>query len=281
MFVNKPKTQAVLCALFFAFSCASLCALAGEGESTSGRESAAPALQSLLPAETAAELLQKGRIQHSFYGEKNVTLGLYPDTELCKKAAFSWDKENEPVFIVESLYLIPKTGGGIDEVSAVLRNLSTMTGIQYYSTSRSRWETLYTDVHTVNNPEERKTIPDPVDQKGDGLVSFVYQKDRSLNGCVYRFSYAEDSGETAFRAVNTEKLVYKGFNIVKPGNLVLSFNAVETEDSIVCYILIQADAAKIPFVSDRLAKSYGSRADAVYNWCLSEYKSRTALKTGD
>ena len=270
-----------MCALFCAFACASLCALAGEDESTSGRESAALALQSLLPAETAAELLQKGRIQRSFYGEKNVTLGLYPDTELCKKAAFSWDKENEPVFIVESLYLIPKTGGGIDDVSAVLRNLSTMTGIQYYSNSRSRWETLYTDVHTVNNPEERKTIPDPVDRKTDGLVSYVYQKDRSLNGCVYRFSYAEDSGETAFRAVNTEKLVYKGFNIVKPGNLVLSFNAVETEDSIVCYILIQADAAKIPFVSDRLAKSYGSRADAVYNWCLSEYKSRTALKTGD
>ncbi|MFC2420220.1 MAG: DUF6675 family protein, partial [Treponema maltophilum] len=93
MFVNKPKAQAVLCALFCAFACASLCALAGE--STSGRESAAPALQSLLPAETAAELLQKGRIQRSFYGEKNVTLALYPDTELCKKAAFSWDKENE------------------------------------------------------------------------------------------------------------------------------------------------------------------------------------------
>ena len=179
MFVNKPKAQAVLCALFFAFACASLCALAGEGESTSGRKNAAPALQSLLPAETAAELLQKGRIQRSFYGEKNVTLGLYPDTELCKKAAFSWDKENEPVFIVESLYLIPKTGGGIDEVSAVLRNLSTMTGIQYYSTSRSRWETLYTDVHTVNNPEERKTISRPRRPK-NGRTYFVRVPKRPL-----------------------------------------------------------------------------------------------------
>lgn len=234
-------------------------------------------LKDLFPESVADELLKTGRIQRSFYGESNVKLELCPSTDLCRSAASAWNKQNEPVFIVESLYLLKKTqvgvqaGGEIGKISSVLRNLSTMQGIQYYSNSRKRWETLYTEVYTVNNPDERTKIADPADKKADGLVSYVYQKDRSLSGCVYKFSYFEQAAETSFRAENTEKIIYKGFNILKPEAMLLCLNAVETEEHIVFYITVRADAAKIPLVSERLAKSYGSRADAIYNWCVSKY----------
>lgn len=234
-------------------------------------------LKELFPESVAEELLKTGRIQRSFYGESNVKLELCPATDLCRSAASAWDKQNEPVFIVESLYLLKKAQGAgqaageIGKISSVLRNLSTMQGIQYYSNSRKRWETLYTEVYTVNNPDERTRIPDPADKKADGLVSYVYQKDRSLSGCVYKFQYFENAAQTSFRAENTEKIVYKGFNIVKPEAMLLCLNAVETEEHIVFYITVRADAAKIPLVSERLAKSYGSRADAIYNWCVSKY----------
>lgn len=234
-------------------------------------------LKDLFPESIADELLKTGRIQRSFYGESNVKLELCPSTDLCRSAASAWNKQNEPVFIVESLYLLKKTqvgvqaGGEIGKISSVLRNLSTMQGIQYYSNSRKRWETLYTEVYTVNNPDERTKIADPTDKKADGLVSYVYQKDRSLSGCVYKFSYFEQAAQTSFRAENTEKIIYKGFNILKPEAMLLCLNAVETEEHIVFYITVRADAAKIPLVSERLAKSYGSRADAIYNWCVSKY----------
>ena len=234
-------------------------------------------LKELFPEAVADELLKTGRIQRSFYGESNVKLELCPSTDLCRSAASAWNKQNEPVFIVESLYLLKKTqvgvlaGGEIGKISSVLRNLSTMQGIQYYSNSRKRWETLYTEVYTVNNPDERTKIADPTDKKADGLVSYVYQKDRSLSGCVYKFSYFEQAAQTSFRAENTEKIIYKGFNILKPEAMLLCLNAVETEEHIVFYITVRADAAKIPLVSERLAKSYGSRADAIYNWCVSKY----------
>ena len=263
-------------------------------------------LKDLFPEAVADELLKTGRIQRSFYGESNVKLELCPSTDLCRSAASAWNKQNEPVFIVESLYLLKKTpgmpngalqdktqggtesgakrlllrlgvqtiplyGGEIGKISSVLRNLSTMQGIQYYSNSRKRWETLYTEVYTVNNPDERTKIADPTDKKADGLVSYVYQKDRSLSGCVYKFSYFEQAAQTSFRAENTEKIIYKGFNILKPEAMLLCLNAVETEEHIVFYITVRADAAKIPLVSERLAKSYGSRADAIYNWCVSKY----------
>lgn len=243
---------------------------------TAAAENTALSLENLFPSDTVLQLVKTGRIQRSFYGKKNVKLELFPDTQAGRDTAANWDGKKEPVFIVESLYLIPvtdeKNTADINDVSLVLRSFSKMTGMRYYSNSRKRYETLYTDVHCVNNPEEKKSVPDPLDVSADALVSYVYQKDRSLSGCVYRFSFFQTQNEIGARAVNTDEVQYKGFSILKPEHLVLNVHAVQTKEGIVFYILVRADAAKIPLVSEKLAKSYGSRADAIYEWCVSLLK---------
>lgn len=243
---------------------------------TAAAENTALSLESLFSSDTVLQLVKTGRMQRSFYGKKNVKLELFPDTQAGRDTAANWDGKKEPVFIVESLYLIPvtdeKTTADINDISLVLRSFSKMTGMRYYSNSRKRYETLYTDVHCVNNPEEKKSVPDPLDVSADALVSYVYQKDRSLSGCVYRFSFFQTQNEIGARAVNTDEVQYKGFSILKPEHLVLNVHAVQTKEGIVFYILVRADAAKIPLVSEKLAKSYGSRADAIYEWCVSLLK---------
>ena len=243
---------------------------------TAAAENTALSLENLFPSDTVLQLVKTGRMQRSFYGKKNVKLELFPDTQAGRDTAANWDGKKEPVFIVESLYLIPvtdeKNTADINDVSLVLRSFSKMTGMRYYSNSRKRYETLYTDVHCVNNPEEKKNVPDPLDVSADALVSYVYQKDRSLSGCVYRFSFFQTQNEIGARAVNTDEVQYKGFSILKPEHLVLNVHAVQTKEGIVFYILVRADAAKIPLVSEKLAKSYGSRADAIYEWCVSLLK---------
>lgn len=243
---------------------------------TAAAENTALSLENLFPSDTVLQLVKTGRMQRSFYGKKNVKLELFPDTQAGRDTAANWDGKKEPVFIVESLYLIPvtdeKNTADINDVSLVLRSFSKMTGMRYYSNSRKRYETLYTDVHCVNNPEEKKSVPDPLDVSTDALVSYVYQKDRSLSGCVYRFSFFQTQNEIGARAVNTDEVQYKGFSILKPEHLVLNVHAVQTKEGIVFYILVRADAAKIPLVSEKLAKSYGSRADAIYEWCVSLLK---------
>lgn len=243
---------------------------------TAAAENTALSIENLFSSDTVLQLVKTGRIQRSFYGKKNVKLELFPDTQAGRDTAANWDGKKEPVFIVESLYLIPvtdeKNTADINDVSLVLRSFSKMTGMRYYSNSRKRYETLYTDVHCVNNPEEKKNVPDPLDVSADALVSYVYQKDRSLSGCVYRFSFFQTQNEIGARAVNTDEVQYKGFSILKPEHLVLNVHAVQTKEGIVFYILVRADAAKIPLVSEKLAKSYGSRADAIYEWCVSLLK---------
>ena len=133
---------------------------------TAAAENTALSLENLFPSDTVLQLVKTGRIQRSFYGKKNVKLELFPDTQAGRDTAANWDGKKEPVFIVESLYLIPvtdeKNTADINDVSLVLRSFSKMTGMRYYSNSRKRYETLYTDVHCVNNPEEKKSMPDRV-----------------------------------------------------------------------------------------------------------------------
>ena len=249
---------------------------------TAAAENTGLSIENLFSSDTVLQLVKTGRVHRSFYGKKSVKLELFPDTQAGHEIVANWDGKKDPVFIVESLYLIPTsdkkntvgaTGtADINDVSLVLRNFSKMTGMRYYSNSRKRYETLYTDVHCVNNPEEKKSVPDPLDVNANGLVSYVYQKDRSLSGCVYRFSFLQTQNEISVRAVNMDEVQYKGFSILKPEHLLLNLHAVQTKEGIVFYILVRADVAKIPMVSEKLAKSYGSRADAIYEWCESLLK---------
>ncbi len=236
-------------------------------------------IEDLFLDEIVQELNEKGELQRNFYGEKNISLELAPKTELGIKAKNYWQRKDDPVFIVESLYLLNKKDvseeNSIEKISKILTNLSEMTGIEYYSNSREIWEELYTDVHTVNNEEDKVKIPDPVTDNVENLVSYIYQKDRSLSGTVYEFSYFSNENEISFRGINTENIKYKSFTfpIVRPDNLVLTLIATDVGDSLVFYVLVQADVPKIPFVSERLARSFSSRADAIFKWCLDMYNS--------
>ncbi len=235
-------------------------------------------INSLLPSQVVQELIENGEVQRNFYGEKNISLELAPSSDLGYQAKNYWQRNKEPVFIVESLYLLekkPVDHDAIDEISLLLRNLSKMTGIEYFSNSRQVWETLYTDVYTVNNPTDKQKIEDPINENIENLTSYVYQKDRSLSGTVYEFSYFINESEVSFRAINTENIRYGGFPfpIVNKNNLVLTLIATDVGDSVLFYVLVQADVPKIPFVSERLAKSFSSRADAIFKWCFDMYNT--------
>ncbi len=237
-------------------------------------------LENLFAPSVVKELEQNGKIQRNFYGEQDIDLILAPKTTLGNQAKNYWQREKEPVFIVESLYLLEKNNinekNTTEEIAKILQNLSEMTGIEYFSSSRQIWEVLYTDVYTVNNPNDKIKIQDSSKDNVQGLVNYVYQKDRSLSGTVYEFSYFQNQSEVSFRAINSEAIMYKGFPfpIVNSNNLVLTLLATDVGDSIVFYVLVQAEVPKIPFVSERLARSYSTRADAIYNWCVSMYKDK-------
>ncbi len=234
-------------------------------------------LDEVFSPEVLNSLKEAGELQRIFYGKKNVSLELTPNTELGNIAKNYWQRKKEPTFVVESLYLVEKNNkqeeDTIEKISLVLRNLSEMTGIEYFSSSRQIWEVLYTDVYTVNNPTDKEKIEDPINENIENLVSYVYQKDRSLSGTVYEFSYFNNDNEVSFRGINTENIMYKGFPfpIVNPENLVLTLIATDVGDSVIFYVLVQADVPKIPFVSEKLANSFSTRADAIFKWCLDMY----------
>ena len=235
-------------------------------------------LEDILSSEEVEELSRNGSIKRFIYGEKGATLELYPDTPLGNESANYWQRDKEPVFLVESLYLIDKNTklewNTVQKISDVITNLSEMEGIQYYSSSQKKMDTLYTDVYTVNNPIDKVEISDPKVEDVDGLINYVYQKDRSLSGTVYKFEYFRNNYEVGFRGINTEDIHYKIMNlkVVNPENLVLTLNATDVGDKVLFYLLVQADVPKIPFVSKKLATSFSNRAEAIFQWCVDMYR---------
>ena len=237
-------------------------------------------LNDIISEDNIKELKENSSIERFIYGKKGIELTLFPKTTNGINIANYWQRKKDPVFIVESLYLVDKNSrdeeNSIDKIAKVLTNLSEMEGVQYYSSSQGEMDTLYTDVYTVNNPEDGVRIEDPITKDIDGLISYVYQKDRSLSGTIYKFEYFKNQNEAAFRGINTEKIGYKIMNITVVGseNLVLSLNATDVGDQLLFYLLVQADVPKIPFVSKKLATSFSNRAEAIFEWCVDMYRKQ-------
>ena len=80
----------------------------------------------------------------SGFGQQNLEkksaekLRLFPDTPFCRKTVAPWEKSGEPSFSAENVYHIEKdkNSPSVQEISQILRSISRLKGIEYYSNSR-------------------------------------------------------------------------------------------------------------------------------------------------
>ena len=138
-----------------------------------------PKLEDIVDSKYIDELRANNKISRFFTEKDNSDLQLYPNLELSEKASKKWlsTRYDKPNFTIESIYRLEKsksdkefTGENLEKIlfedakiKKILRSVSKMEGIEYYSNSRKRTEVLYSKAYTVNNTTERKKIPDNFD----------------------------------------------------------------------------------------------------------------------
>ncbi len=127
------------------------------------------------------EILKKNTYISTYqYGKENYKLSLVPDSPLSKQIPGSWNKGENPVYVIEYLYLLNKKDlvkkanvtADINYSSRVLRSISTMKGIQYYSNSDKKWETLYKDAYTVKNSSDYTAVSDDIYGNANGKTIY-------------------------------------------------------------------------------------------------------------
>ncbi len=237
-------------------------------------------LESLLPAESVTELLQQGKIQKTVYRQKGQLPSLAPDSPLYKECVNFW-KGAEAPFFIETLYLYKKpaarqaaVGDDIANISIILRSLSLLKGIEYFSTSRQKMRILYDESYVVDNVISRKKIPDPVQGNADNIKIIAVQKDLTFGKYAYSYAYRQTQDSVAFFSNNIDPLYYTIAKIVEPDKLHVSLVIQDFGDYLLVYGLTKANFAAIPGLDSKLNASFSTRTEALYKWFIKEYEKQ-------
>ena len=237
-------------------------------------------LKTVLSGDIATSLANSGQVQKSSYREPGAGPTLAPSTTLGTEAVGFWAGK-APAFFVETLYLYKKKpgtetapGGDIPRISVILRSLSKLEGIEYYSTSRKKMRTLYSKSYTIDNSNGRRRIADQTSGSADGLSVLALQKDLTFGEYIYRYSYRENADSVAFFSQNAEPMNYTVVKVLDTGRLRVSLIVQDFGDFLLVYGLTRADFPAVPAIEGHLNSSFTTRAEAVYKWFIREYEKQ-------
>lgn len=224
------------------------------------------------------ELLVQNSLQKTAYKNKEQTVSLAPNSLLTKEAIEFWSGEDAPFFF-EKVFLYKKLKNNqefivnnIENISILLRSISKLQGLEYYSTSRKKMRILYEESYVVDNEKSQKKIVDPITGNADRLSLIAIQKDLTFGKNVYNYLYRQDKNTVAFYSKNTSTINYSFLKVIDPGKLHVSLVVHDLGDYLLIYGLTRATFIAIPGLEEKLTASFSTRIDALYNWFIQEYE---------
>lgn len=252
------KFIAVLCVLLFDFSL-----LVAEKLT----------LEDIFSADVAEELRNEKKIEKTVYMEEYEP-NLVPKTAIGKTLPSLWadsGKTSKPVFYYEALkYYEKKTpteaGAEIDDISVILRSISSLEGMEYYSPSRKKMRTLYDESYVIASPEDKTKVPDPIEGSADGVSLYAIQKDLTFGRYVYKYDYRQNEKEVLTICSNYDAIRFLGIPIIKSEDLIITIDIVDLGDSMVLYALVESDVASVSMIENKLKKSFAARVEALSIW---------------
>ena len=229
--------------------------------------------------ENLAVLKEKGKIDKTFFNKGNVAITLAPDTPLTKKALQKWPTaKGSPVFVAEELYLLNKktlnsddTKATIDYASKVIRSISKMEGMQYYSHSDKKIETLYKECYCIKGAKDRIRVPDDVKGNAEGKVLYCYQNDNSFGKTNYRLEYHQDEKEVSACFINTTPIYLGVIKGIDTDDMRINLVITDCGDSMLVYMLVQAKMPAVALFEKTMNDSFGARLDAIYKWFVLQF----------
>jgi hypothetical protein len=174
-----------------------------------------------------------------------------------------------PIAVTDEVF----SQAGMLELYNILRRVSTMEGLEYYSASRDEMRTFYHESYAIDDPDTERRIPDPtVTAIPRRDTIHVFQRDGSFGKNVQRIEYRADGSEILLSMENTTTMVYKVVPLVTPGNL-RTFVVVRPvpEDGVVTfYGNLGVRVPGLFGMKDRARDSFYNRIVALHDWFAAE-----------
>jgi hypothetical protein len=181
-----------------------------------------------------------------------------------------------PGFLVESRYLYKKPAGAAPgawseaERSALYNEalaLSTLAGIEYFSTSRNTMRTFYETSSVIDGPDTRKPRNNPIYGTPPAeLTVYTEQKDLTFGNNIYKYEYHARSDALIFVQENDTAMKMGIITAVRKNNLRSVVAVIDAGDYLLIYAASMAKAASVPGMSRRVGASFSTRAEAMLKW---------------
>lgn len=223
-----------------------------------------------------SKLLSKHEI--TTFLSPEVKPGLFPNTVLSREIKREISNFKYTIG-VESIFLIPVPDHKLDEylkedfksrkirLFNILRSVSTLEGITYYSESKKSIRVLYSQSYAINNLKEKTRISDPIVKNTSPLSKmYMYQKDASFGKTIYEIIYKTTYNEISLSMKNVVKFQKGIITLIEKGKMQLHIIVYPLDNGFLFYGLCLADASCSDNLKKKLNKSFFNRIQAYRIW---------------
>ena len=193
----------------------------------------------------------------------------------------SKDPKNYP-YTYEGLYLLSKkellakgssgkSSITIDDVSKVVRSISKMQGMTYFSSTKNKECVLYEKTYMIAGPNDKTKIADQNTGNADGQVSYCLQDDNSFGVNTYKLSYFQKDDTLLCNFSILDKMGIGPFKAIYPGKMIINILVINCGDDLLLYLNTDLDSVKFPGIKGQITDSMSSRMDAVYKWFTTQF----------
>ncbi len=209
---------------------------------------------------------------------------LLPETiysEDVKGSMVKKDSKNFP-YTYESLYFLNKkdlltksnssdTEITMEDVARVVRSVSKMQGMKYYSTTHKKEMVLYSKAYMIAGPKDKTKIEDQNTGNADGQISYCIQHDNSFGLNTYKLYYFQKDDSLLCRFEIIDKMGIGPFKAIYPSQMIINILVVDCGDDLLLYLSTDLDAVRFPGIKKQITNSMESRMDAVYKWFITQF----------
>jgi hypothetical protein len=230
--------------------------------------------EELVGPEMAAELVTRKTLTGVQY--RNPQPLLVPRNSFIRQLIEEAMEALDPSLFVESLSLYRKPAGTAEgtwseaERTALYNGalaLSTLEGIQYFSSSRNRMRIFYETSGVIDGPDTKKALEDPVYGRPPAeLTLYARQKDLTFGDNIYQYKYYARPDSLVFVQENLSTLNAGPIPVVGRNKLRSVVAVIDAGDCLLVYIASMAKAVSFPGMNERAGRSFSTRAEAVLTW---------------
>lgn len=225
----------------------------------------------------ASELIKTKRLTYMSYDGREEGQRINFQSPLCSRIEKVLPLKN-PIFNMDVVYLVKKEKlNKKKDILRILQSISTLKGLQYYSTSRKKMRLLYKDSYVVKREKmndgtfKYTKTEDPTGENPDGLSIYACQEDLTFGKNIYQYTYFKEELGVGVLVSNIEPLYYSIFKVLNARDVNSYLVIYEIQDYLLVYASTKAKFKKVIGFETKIKNSFMTRLDAMSQWFIKKY----------